>query len=183
MKSYPQLLCRRLGSGVLVLSALWVGADSARAAPLRLLAALEPGVATLGGSNFESSWGLAGGGSAAVGLSDLLWLELHLDHKIFPALEPALTATAWGVGLVYDIDIGPVRPFLELGLAGVAWEDGSARPPPPQVVPMLAAGARWQLLEWLWLGVALRYYAVFQSDLRAPAYGTVNLRLGVAYGG
>jgi hypothetical protein len=144
--------------------------------------AFEPGVASLSGREEQRSWGALGGFSAALGLGDILWLQVHVDRKIFFDSAPAYEVAAWGAGILYEFDLGAVRPFVEVGLAGVSQMFDARRSPPPQAVPELGAGVTVTLGRWLWLGAVFRYYAFLESDRGTnigPGYTVANGQIGV----
>jgi hypothetical protein len=117
----------------------------------------------------------------AIGIADLLWIQVHVDHKMFIELEPQTDVVAWGIGAAYDFDIGYVTPSVEVALCGVAEITGDTRPP-AELAPMFGGGVRFDLNAWWWLGAVFRYYPVFQSDIARPGYGSINLRLGFHLG-
>ncbi|MEL6545213.1 MAG: hypothetical protein AAFQ82_11355 [Myxococcota bacterium] len=155
----------------------------ARAAFDQLTLAVEPGLATLSEPDGRS-WGGLGAISGAVNLSDRLHLQLHLDYKRFPFRDNSLQATAVGGELVYNIDVGRVTPFIELGGAAVTLlaEDGASDG--PSLVPLLGAGFDVKSGQRFFWGFTVRYYPIFGTDLLSnPAYVTINARLGVRFGG
>ena len=155
----------------------------AQAAFDQLTFVLEPGLAMLSDSGGRSVGGL-GALSGAVNLGERLNLQLHVDHKRFPWRDVGLQTTAWGGEVVYNIDVGRVTPFVELGGAVVtilADDDASFG---PSAVPMLGAGfdvAGENVFIW---GFVVRYYPIFGTDLLSnPAFVTINAKLGVRFGG
>lgn len=179
----PSKLLARALLAPSVLAALLLAPEPARAAFERMTLALEPGLATLSEARGRS-WGGLGGVSAAANLTDRLHLQLHIDHKRFPFRDEGLQATTWSGGLLYNIDVGRVTPYIELGGAVVSLlaEDDSSYG--PALVPVLAAGFDVSGAGVFVWGFTVRYYPIFGTDLLSnPAYVTINAKLGVRFGG
>ncbi|MEO1483514.1 MAG: hypothetical protein AAFU77_15510 [Myxococcota bacterium] len=144
---------------------------------------VEPGLATLSEASGRS-WGGGGAVSGSTNITERLSVQLHIDFKRFPNRNVPLDTTAWGGALVYNIDVGRVTPFLELGYGAVsiAIDDGGMFG--PSEVPILGAGFNAVFADMFAWGFIVRYYPILDTDLLSnPAYVTINARIGVRLGG
>jgi opacity protein-like surface antigen len=168
---------------IAALVATLAAAAPLRAGPGAIRLTLEPGVGVLAPPEDEQTWGLMGGASLAVGITDQLWIQAHGDRKVFPGHEPALAATAVGATLTYNLDLLYVSPYIE---AGGGWVRISRRDgigaSSDNLVPILGFGLEFTWWEWLLAGLGVRYYPVFETDLlESPAYATIHGRVGVIF--
>ncbi len=158
--------------------AAWPTAANADLGDIRVT--LEPGAAVLSQSFAEDAWGLLGAATVAVGVTEQLWLQVHIDQKSFSRHPPAFSATAVGGSLTYSLDVLNVSPFVEAGIARVVLAPERGPTFNPELVPMLGLGIDVLPFRWLLAGAVVRYYPVFETDLLGnPAYATLHLRLGV----
>ncbi len=145
--------------------------------------ALEPGLATLSEASGRS-WGGLGGLTAATNITERLYLQLHIDHKRFPLRDEGLQATAWNGAVLYNIDVGRVTPYIQLGGAVVSLLAEDEASYGPAIVPVLGAGFDVGTSGVFIWGFTVRYYPIFGTDLLSnPAYVTINAKLGVRFGG
>lgn len=147
-----------------------------------MILSVEPGLATLSEASGRS-WGGWGAVSGSTNITERLSVQLHIDFKQFPSRDVPLDTTAWGGALVYNIDVGRVTPFLELGYGavGIVLDDGNTFG--PSWVPILGAGFNAYFNRTFLWGFNVRYYPILDTDLLSnPAYVTINARLGVRFG-
>lgn len=172
----------RVFTCVLVLLVFGARPNPARAALDQAIIALEPGIALLR-ENPATSLGWMGAVSAAINVSDRLFLQVHADHKRFPIRDVGLEASVFAAEVVYALDIGSVTPFIEGGAAAVTLlaDNGGSY---ASIVPVLGLGFNAELDDPLIWGVVVRYHPLFETALLSdPAYVTINARLGVWIGG
>ncbi len=155
-----------------------------RAGAISARISVEPGAALLD-ANSESRWGALGGAAVGVRITDLLWLEAWADAKHFRASAPVHRVATVAVLLAYAIDIGPVAPFAELGVARPELEVAptSRRREPTtttEIVPILGLGFDMAVFGALQLGAAVRYLPLFETSLLgSPAYTSLSGRLSL----
>ena len=162
-------------------------ASNAAAATGELRLAVEPGISTLklqsSTQPAERVWGALGAVSAAIGLTDLVWLQIHADRKSSLSHKPRLATNAWGATLVYNIDLLRVTPFVELGVGRVHFSPAKGIPleqADSTLIPILGAGFDVSVADVVCVGAVARYHALFDSGLLDnPAFFTLHGRLGV----
>ena len=174
----------RIHAHALVVALLVCTGLSARADPLELRLAIEPGFATLRPIGEPSTHGPLAGLSASIGVARQLWLEAYADTALMPGHHPALSVTTAGGSLRYDIDWSTVAPYVALGLSRVRIDAERGELPTPETVLAFAAGFDVVSFGWLLWGAVMRYYPILGTDLfGSPGYVTVNGRVGIAYQG
>lgn len=150
--------------------------------PLQLV--LEPGVANLAGSEEQPGDdafpGKGAGLSVALAVGSLVSLGLHLDHKWLTNRAVETTLTTWDVTVIYHLDVGMVRPFGALGLAGVQRNVAGQAAQPGALAPTLAVGVDITPWRRLLVGAVVRYYLVDSADLLAPSQTHLALRVGLS---
>lgn len=161
-------------------SSILVG-TTARAQPGSIRVALEPGVANLARPGEQHAWGVLGGVSGSFALASLVGLQFHADHKILLDQPVEVTVSTWGLGIFYFLDVGPVRPFGEVGISGFQRRLQNGPQAPAELTPHLAVGIDLVMFEHLLLGAVVRYYGLAGSEILAPGYSNFAIRLGFAH--
>lgn len=149
----------------------------------RLNLHVEPGIVTLTQSSGRSI-GLLGAISAVTNLTRRLDVQLHVDYRRLTSRAPPSSIAAYGGALVYNIDVGRVTPYLELGGAIVVLDPAGRTARAPNVVPFFGAGFDTQIFRRFVWGINTRYYPILGTELLSnPAYASMNFRVGIRLGG
>ncbi|MBI3179796.1 MAG: hypothetical protein HYZ27_09050, partial [Deltaproteobacteria bacterium] len=88
---------------MLSLMAVVATAGTAKAAPAWRLS-VDPGLAALTPPFETRHWGWQGGASAAIALSEQLWLEAHVDRTRFAGRTPPVEVESTGLMAHYQLD-------------------------------------------------------------------------------
>lgn len=154
---------------------------AARAATADLRLGGEIGVGTLAPPGVARRWGQLAAMHAALGITDRLGVQVLFDRKHFTGSFGAYRVETLGLAMIYNIDVGRVTPFVELGAARVLvrWASPSTARYASTVASM-GAGFDVFVTRRLLIGSVVRYYALFDSALfDRPGYTTLHARLSV----
>ncbi|MEZ4273497.1 MAG: hypothetical protein R3C68_19295 [Myxococcota bacterium] len=157
---------------------VWLSPGISRAEGRSWRIAVEPGMAHLRERNARS-WSGGGGISLSVDITQLIAVNLHVEHKMSWESDADFDISAAGLGGTYRFDTLVVSPFLE---GGIAYLRISQERPLNEWLPFLGIGIETPLKSWLRVGIILRYYPLLNSELLEPAYGTLNGRLSFVLG-
>lgn len=120
------------------------------------------------------------GASLGLGVSDLAWVQLLVDHAELGNDASPRRLTAFGGSLVYTIDIGTVTPFLEGGLGYVRLRGPGDFVDTAEIVPVLGLGFDVALGRHFRAGAAARYWPLLGTALLDnPAFSSLSLRVSI----
>ncbi len=146
-------------------------------------ASVEPSAVSLAIPMEDKSYGYGYGGSLDAGITQQLTVTAFARRDRFSRRDPGVGATSAGAALRYCLDVGEIEPYLELGVARVELKVDRRAALPAETHPVLGLGLQGVVSKRLLWGVVMRYYPLFDTDLLgAPAYASLQGRLGVAFG-
>jgi hypothetical protein len=177
---------RRFCETFLVTATLWLAIPgSASAKPWSLRFALEPGLSRLHPPQpAESRRGLTQGATLALGVADLVWVQLLVERTDLGDEALPRRLDAWAGSVLYTIDVLPVTPFVEVGVGQVRFSRAPQWFSRTEMVPVLGLGIDVPVFGGLGLGMVARYKPVLDTAvLDSPGLATWSIRLSGVIGG